>query len=165
MPLCDLCGKSTQLYRVEIENAKLKVCENCAKYGTLLEKPSERAPEREDLPIPLPPTIAAESMQSPIDDNYAQVVKSAREKAKLTQEELAKAIAEKENIIHRIEARQQEPSTKIAKKLEQFLHIKLINKGATQALAPVLRDIDFSEASMTIGDLLKMQKEVKGPSN
>jgi putative transcription factor len=151
--------------KVEIEQARLNVCENCAKYGTVLEKPIE---------IPSPPKaqpsraikqaehVIAQA-ESAIDENYSLLVKTAREKAKLTQEELAKAIAEKENIIHRIETRQQEPTAKIARKLEQLLHIKLINKEAQQESPkqPPLNDVDFCETELTIGDLLKMHKDFK----
>lgn len=167
MPLCDLCGKSTQLMKVEIEKARLNVCSDCAKYGSVLEKPIEvpSPPKQEhsDYVRQAAPTV--EQVESLIDEDYSLLIKTARERAKLTQEELAKAIAEKENIVHRMENRQQEPTVKIAKKLEQFLHIKLIRKESqNQAPTPVLKEVDFSETELTIGDLLKMHKDLKSPS-
>lgn len=167
MPLCDLCGKSTQLYKVEIEKARLNVCSDCAKYGTVLERPIEvPSPPRQEHPgYAWQAAPAAEQIESLIDDDYSTLIKTAREKAKLTQEELAKAIAEKENVVHRMENRQQEPTVKIAKKLEQFLHIKLIKKEPqNQAPTPALKEVDFSETELTIGDLLKMTKKTKDPS-
>lgn len=160
MPLCDLCGKNTQLVRAEIERATLRVCSDCARYGkvTSAAKPETFEPPKEIGKLPAKILETEEG----IDGNCAMIVKTAREKAKLTQEELAKAIAEKENIIHRIETKQQEPPLKIARKLEQFLHIKLIKKEAPQK-TPALKDIDFSETDLTIGDLVEISKQLKDP--
>lgn len=159
MPLCDLCGKEATLVRTEIEKARLSVCPDCAKYG---KNAYTDVPEPENIEIkrPLRKTEAskpfAASQEDQMAEGYGLLVKMAREKAKITQEELGKAIAEKENIIQRIENGQQEPTLKAAKKLEQFLRIKLITK-ATPKIAPVLNDVDFSETNLTIGDLLKMK--------
>lgn len=164
MPLCDLCGKEAVLSRTEIEKARLNVCPDCAKYGKKtqtdfnfsepeeIEESRTPKPRRTEAPKP----AFAASQEDQITEGYGLIVKMAREKAKLTQEELGKAIAEKENIIQRIENGQQEPTLKSAKKLEQFLRIKLITK-ATPKITPVLDDVDFSETNLTIGDLLKMK--------
>ena len=162
MPLCDLCGKDTKLVIAEVEAAKLKVCQNCARYGSVLEadKPDEElfhAPQPRHTPEPA-------TSDETIDENYALIIKNAREGSKLTQEDLAQAIAEKENVIHRIETRQQEPPIKVAKKLEQFLKIKLIIKPGQQRTTLQLKNLDFSETNLTIGDLLKMNKKIKDPS-
>lgn len=174
MPLCDLCGENTKLVKAAIEGAVLTVCQKCAGYGKVLSGQrfdlNEEIKRKDVFEDEIPePAIAREKNEltnqeeSIIDDNYAHIIKTAREKAKLTQEELAKAIAEKENTIHRIETKQQEPSLKAAKKLEQFLHIKLVLKEKPKQTA-VLKDIDFSETELTIGDLLKMKTETKEPS-
>ncbi len=163
MPLCDLCGKETQLARAKIERAILSVCPVCAKYGDILEEKKAETPrfKRADQPARAEHFSfqKTEIPENSIEDNYALIIKTAREKAGLTQEQLAKAIAEKENIIHRMETRQQEPPLKTAKKLEQFLHIKLITKEKKEETSSL--DIDFSETEMTIGDLLKLSKDIK----
>lgn len=167
MPLCDLCGKETRLVRAKLEKAILKVCPVCAKYGDVLEEEKKaESPQFKRTDLPLRAEHFAfqktEIAENNIDESYALIIKTAREKAGLTQQQLAMAIAEKENIIHRMETAQQEPPLKTAKKLEQFLHIRLITKEKKAENPPL--DIDFSETEMTIGDLLKLGKNLKDSS-
>ncbi len=172
MVLCDLCGKDTNLAKTVIEGAVLKVCANCAKYGRVLEEKKEFFGEEQDIkparhtiierdepvPEPLEEIFAPKGSADGIYENYAIIVKIAREKAKLTQADLAKAIAGKENTIHHIETKQQPPSMKTAKKLEQFLHIKLLKKEPAPNTMHALESVDFSETTLTIGDLLKIKQ-------
>ncbi len=170
MPLCDLCGKEAKLTRTEIEKARLNVCPDCAKYGKKMytdvdfskpedfdEQPARRQ-ETARKPEAQRPVFQIGLQESQIVEGYGPLVRMARDRAKLTQGELGKAIAEKENTIQRIESGQQEPTPKIAKKLEQFLRISLITKAGPKE-AVVLNDVDFSETDLTIGDLLDLSKD------
>ncbi|MFH0752500.1 MAG: multiprotein bridging factor aMBF1 [archaeon] len=159
MTLCDLCGKETKLVKAKIEGAILTVCDTCAGYGDILE---EETKMQESVLIERTMT-RSHGEEETITDQYALLVKTAREKANLTQEQLAKSIAEKENIIHRIETKQQEPTIKLARKLEQFLHIKLVVTEEAEKIS-LLKNVDFNETELTIGDLLKMNKKFKDPS-
>ncbi len=165
MPLCDLCGKEARLVKTKIETAVLTVCPVCAGYGEILEKVETETPRprRAEQAIPRNEQFSPQKIGEAIDENYAVLIKTAREKANLTQEQLAKAIAEKENLIHRIETKQQEPPVKVAKKLEQLLRIKLITKEKAEEVSS-LKDVDFSETELTIGDLLKLSNNFKDPS-
>ena len=35
---CDICGKNAVLFRTLVEGSKLNVCENCVKFGKVLER-------------------------------------------------------------------------------------------------------------------------------
>lgn len=154
MPLCDVCGKNTSTFRVNIENAILSVCENCSKFGInpteipILEIESKQKQKEQKL-ASLPEEIEI------ITKDFQQKIKEAREKLNLKQVELANKISEKESIIHKLESSQLTPSIELAKKLEKFLNIKLIElyKSETE------KQIDFKNDSLTIGDLIKIKEQ------
>ena len=89
-----------------------------------------------------------------IVSDYSVKIRESREKLELTQKELGEKIAEKESIIHKIETGLMEPSLKLAKKLENFLKIKLIEIYGEDKI----KKIDFKSDKLTIGDLLDMKK-------
>ncbi|MEW6063347.1 MAG: multiprotein bridging factor aMBF1 [Nanoarchaeota archaeon] len=123
MPLCDMCGKNASTFRVNIENAMLSVCEECSRFGSNPEKIPEikQEPKKELIKSSSP-----EQMEI-ITQDFSQKIKQAREKLNLKQIELANKISEKESIIHKLESAQLIPNRDLAKKLEKFLNIKLID--------------------------------------
>ena len=150
MPLCDVCGKNTSTFRVNIENAILSVCENCSKFGiNPTEIPKLIEPKQKEIKQPFIEEIEI------ITQDFSQKIKEAREKLNLRQVELANKISEKESIIHKLESSQFPPSIELAKKLERFLNIKLIEiyKPETE------KQIDFKDDSLTIGDLIKVKEQ------
>ena len=72
----------------------------------------------------------------------------------LKQEELAQKIAEKVSVIHKVESKHLRPSLALAKKLEHFLNIKLIEKYKEEKT----KTLDFTDSALTIGDLIKFKK-------
>lgn len=147
MAQCDICGKDAQLVDAVIEGSMLSVCEKCAKHGSVVpvDRPISRTINKEDGP------------ELFVEDCSLQV-RIAREKKGLTQEQLAKAIAEKESTIHHLETGDAKPSLKTAKKLEQFLDIKIIETYNPGDYVPE-RKINFKDSALTIGDLIKIRKE------
>ena len=141
---CDMCGKDTKLFKIKIENAIMSVCENCSKFGDVF---SEVVKKIEIKPIKK--KIENEAFEI-IKEGYGFTIKKAREKLGLKQEELAKQIKEKASLIHKLENELIEPNLVLAKKLEKFLRIKLIEHYKEEK-----KKIDFEESGeMTIGDLL-----------
>jgi|SRR3989344_3539404 len=146
---CDLCGRHDRLTEAIIEGSMLSVCGNCAGFGKIVAIPKNK--EVRDVPRR---KIAIERETEIIVANYSKLVKEAREKLGLKHEELAKNIAEKESVIHRLESGLLQPPIDLARKLEQALKIRLVAvyKEAKE------KAIDLSDSSLTIGDLLKMKK-------
>jgi len=145
---CDMCGKDTKLFRVKIENAIMSVCDGCSKFGEVLSE-VKKAVEIKSV------KKAENEVMELIKDNYGLIIKKAREKLGLKQEDLAKQIKEKTSVIHKLENELIEPSLKLAKKLERFLRIKLIEHYKEEK-----KKIDFGESGeMTIGDLLNDKSE------
>ena len=126
--ICDMCGSEGKLYKAIIEGAQLNVCQECSKFGKVIGVIKQEAPRKIKSKIG---TIdenkepQTETMQIIVSD-YAEKIKKKRETLGLKQEEFAKKINEKESLVHNVESGRYEPSIELAKKIERFLKIKLI---------------------------------------
>ena len=149
---CEMCGAEGFLVRAEIEGSQLKVCKTCSKYGKVLDRFPDRRKnnrffkkkEKKEEP----------EVQLIINRAYPRLLKNAREKMGLKQEEAAKKLSEKESLIHHMEAGQFKPSIALAKKLERFFHIKLIEEYDGK-----FEKTDKKKSGdLTIGDLIKIKK-------
>lgn len=121
MPECELCGKKIKAAtEARIGGVLLDVCSECAKSGTIVERPVLK---------PVKPAyqakVGAEELVAP---DFAQKIRRARQKKGLKQEEVANAINEKLSVINSIENGRITPDLKLAKKLERFFGISLIEK-------------------------------------
>ena len=121
---CEMCGKSIDKpVKVIVEGTSMTVCSQCAAYGRRLEDPKTR---HTNMTTRRPQRV----FESPdtnlfVVSNYGPLVKLAREKKGLKQEQVAKSLNEKESIIHKIESGNFKPSLKLAKKIERFFGIKI----------------------------------------
>ncbi len=143
-----MCGrKITRANKVRIDHAILNVCDACAKFGTPIDpshgydklKPGtsgdltvtipEKKPARiaTSRPRPKPPPKRRQNIEElDIVPEYADLIKSARSKLSWTQEDLAKKILERKNVLSNIERGELLPDIKTARKLEKALGIKLV---------------------------------------
>jgi putative transcription factor len=149
---CDMCGKEAPLFKTDVEGGILNVCQACSKFGKVIsvvrevsEIKAARQLERQ--------VIKKEIVQVIVDD-YGELIKKAREKRGLKQEELAKMLAEKESKIQKLESGQFEPSIDLARKLEKALKITLVEQHEEA------HDKQYKAASdtLTIGDVLEIKK-------
>jgi len=149
---CDLCGAETEnLFRAIVEGTELNVCKDCAKYGKVIEK----KPIKEETKKQLTKTIEPEKeIIQVIVPDFAQRIKKKRESLGLKQKEFAKKISEKESLIHNIETGSFEPSISLAKKLERFLKIKLIEEYEEEHK----KGSKTKTGGFTVGDLIKVKK-------
>ena len=144
---CDICGKEKMLYRVKVERTVMNVCGECKKFGA-------------EITIPVHSKKFSEENKSFLDTgeletimhDYAKRIKDARESMKLKQEDFAKKINEKESLIHQIETGHFEPSIGLARKLEKFLGIKLIEAVKADNIDKKVKNEDDI---LTLGHLLK----------
>ncbi|MFH1053391.1 MAG: multiprotein bridging factor aMBF1 [Candidatus Woesearchaeota archaeon] len=156
---CNLCGKQAELFLVDIEGSELEVCKSCSSHGKIIkrvktveqvkkEEKSEkefikkiiRGPEKEIIQM--------------IAEGYSQRIKNAREKLNLKQEDFALKINEKQNLIHNIETGRMEPSIPLARKLEKFLNIILVEQEEVRREYTKPSKSD----SLTVGDLITIRK-------
>jgi len=157
--ICELCGRDVpRLKKVVIEGVIMNVCNECAKFGKEI-KGNEIPKEVKYLP----PEVVKERLEKKhrrrrdyldeeevLVEDYPEVVRRARERKGLTQEELAKRILEKKTVISKIERGEMRPDEKLIKKLEKALDIKLKEK-----VAVTYKKDSKSSGALTLGDLLK----------
>jgi len=154
---CEICDKRVQaLVKIRLEGAVMNVCEACAKFGQRIETPKSVLSVSGGAVVFAPKRREAELSKEDIVENYAPLVKSAREKKGWTQEQLAREIQEKEFLIHRIEQGRMQPTIELAKKLQRQLGIRLITMVTDENVET--GGISGS-AKPTLGDYIKIKKK------
>jgi putative transcription factor len=118
---CDMCGKKDIVAKqVKVEGTTMTVCATCAQFGTELTTPKQNNFSRPTYTRSNPDENLA------VVDDYSKRIKHARESKKMTQAELAKKISEKESLLHNVESGHTKPNFKLARKLQKFFHIRLL---------------------------------------
>ncbi len=165
---CEVCGRKihTEPLTAIIEGAKLTVCVECSKHGKVIlheeadiSTPQRLSPTRSTAPLPVlqrKPPVAAVQITQEIVEDYANKIRSAREKLLLTHEDLGKKINEKASLLRHIETSKVEPNNQLAIKLERTLHIKLLVPIADEKVTTVSRG---ANEGLTLGDLIEMDKD------
>ena len=145
---CELCGAEGRLYKVKIEGSIMNVCEKCKRFGTPIStyhKPINYKKKKK--------TIEKPEIIEEIVPDYANLIREARESHKMKQDEFARKINEKDSIIHKIETGHFKPSLKLAKKIEKFFGIKLIQE--IEDSDNKVKTSDDTGSGFTIGDFIK----------
>ena len=154
---CELCGKEIlgKPKRVVVEGAELETCAACGSFGTEIRRPQTF----------VGPTskVAAHSrtryrdiyrqMEGELDPDFSEIVKNARKRAGMTQEQLAAKIMEKALVIKKIERNELTPDDKLRKKLEKALNVNLlIEIGREKAQR------GKSSGNLTLGDVAVVRR-------
>jgi len=148
---CDMCGKQGQLYDVLMDGVSLSVCEKCSRFGKVMKK-VEAEISRKKIMKKTFATIEIPEEIEKIVDNYAKLIRNARDKLGLTQKELSQKMAEKESIISKVESGAMTPNVSLAKKFERALNLKLVY---VEEVKEIKLDKPIDGRGLTIGDLLK----------
>ncbi len=150
---CDMCGKEGELYKAKVEGVEMNVCDRCSKFGKVVKKVNVEVAEAKKI-FRREVKAEKEIVESVVEDCGVKI-KKKREKMGLKQEELAQKIAEKESMVHKIESGKMMPSMKLAKKLERFLEIKLVEFEEEEESPIVPKG---TGGGLTIGDMIKIKK-------
>ena len=151
-----MCGKVEEnLNRALIENVELSVCNDCSKFGKVLAPVKRYSPKEQHKMI-----LKSQQNHAPKEEkmeilveNYAELIKKRRESMNLSQKDFALKLNEKESTIHHIETETFEPPLGMARKLEKFLGIKLVEEYEEKhQLQKTKRDGGF-----TLGDFIKIK--------
>jgi putative transcription factor len=156
MSNCDLCGVKPSKFDAEIEGVMMHVCEDCARFGKIKIKTNVniviKEARKQEIQEPLYTFISG----------YGAIVKNAREKLNLKQDEMAKRLNERESTLHQIESEHLKPSVALAQKLEHALHIHIMNHETasnddtnTVSSSKNLNSRGNKDAGLTIGDMIK----------
>ncbi len=135
MPACELCGKQASLVPTLIETVKMDVCTACTRFGQVLQQRQVAAVLQKKQEEQQRKRHREEPQLSIVED-YADRIRKKREQLGLKQVDLARMIAERESLIQKMETSQFEPPLDLAKKLEKYLHIRLIVEIKEDAVMP-----------------------------
>lgn len=157
MATCEMCGYSGTVQEAIVEGAVLFLCDKCLKYGDAIELKKTSATVIDQRLAFMKQT---HSYIPPVDTeavvhNYGHLLKKAREKRNLSQDQLAQALAERVSLLQRIESGNMEPPLKLARKLEQYLKIQLVQKEEKTIVDA--KQSSSGDAGMTIGDIVKIK--------
>jgi len=163
---CEVCGRRIigKPYKAIIEGAKMVVCGECSKLGSIrwetetapkkvLKKPAKPTGIKLLPTKPLPKTLTEHPLE--LIENFGVHVRKAREGMGLSYEELGRKIGEKVSVLKKIESGKMVPEVKLARKLEHILRVKLlapdIEPKITQKGVSPRREI-------TLGDIVNLKK-------
>ncbi len=148
MSSCELCGRLGQIVTAEVEGVELKICQLCAKHGTIIRQTQQRHAF-------IRGPIKKEEPEYRIVDNFAELIRGAREKKALSHADFAKFLNEKESVVAHWEAGSLKPGIEAAQRLEAKLGLKLI---VVEEAAPVKLDQQRKGDELTLGDFVKVRK-------
>ena len=131
---CEICGSEIvgRPGRALVEGATLVVCSDCAGLGTSLpgfpERPRARSPM---MPRVVPGRTSVDRLPRTIDesellDGFPRIIKQAREKLGMSQQQLAFKAKETVTMIQKIELGKMQPPMRLAVELEHILRVKLV---------------------------------------
>ena len=146
MASCDMCGRQGSLLTADVEGVEMKVCQNCSKYGTVRRRPDAVNVVQKKMHKEQPFRVTG---------NYAAVLRQAREKQALSQEDFARFLQEKESIVAKWEQGRMQPSVEIARRLEKILGVSLVVEDVEQGFE---KDKNVRKDGFTLGDFMKVRK-------
>ncbi|MEK6939961.1 MAG: multiprotein bridging factor aMBF1 [Nanoarchaeota archaeon] len=148
MVSCDMCGKQGSLVTAEVEGVEMKVCPACSKYGTV-----RRSPDA----VKFAPKKMHKEQPFRVVPSYASVLRQAREKQGLSQEDFARFLQEKESIVAKWEQGRMQPSVDVARRLEKILGVSLVVEEVEQAIE---KEKHTRTDGFTLGDFMKVRRKV-----
>lgn len=141
---CELCQRVGETKTCIKNGSIIEICKLCIIHEDVIELKPDHLIEKIN-------ELKKQGEKEMIVYNYAELIKKARKRLKITQEQLAKKIHEKISLIEEIEENKIIPNFLIAKKLSSLLNIKLID--SYRCLYPIEPKLDFKKTRLKIGDL------------
>lgn len=168
---CDVCGAPIEgePVIVEIDGAVLTLCQRCArkyvgvKGVKVIKGPSQIQAAQQPITVARyesrrgvtyrisRPRVNVDRYE--VVEDYAELIREARESLGMSRDVLAKVIGVKESILRRIEDGQLIPDIELARKLEKALGISLLRESeeaGVEAQKPVSK-------SLTLGDVVTLR--------
>ncbi|MBT4538806.1 TIGR00270 family protein [Candidatus Woesearchaeota archaeon] len=149
MSVCEMCGKDTSLLTATIESVEMQVCNSCARYGKVKKEIVTRSFIRKKNQTKLDPNEEQE-----VIGNFSVIIRQEREKRKLSQEEFARFLNERETIVAKWEAGVLRPSLAVARRLQRKLKVRIViaSSGSDEMV------IKKTPTIATLGDMVKIRK-------
>lgn len=167
---CELCGAPLhgRGITVSYEGSILTVCNSCyqriKRYAKMVnEKEIIKSPFlnqkktriQQSNPVNTPKPQISGIPEYEVVDDYAQIIRSAREEQGLSQKQLAEKIKVSENLIKKFESGKLKPTIEQAKMLEKALKIKLLVKVQDNISEEKKNTENFE---LTLGDIVHIRE-------
>ncbi|MCL5672693.1 MAG: TIGR00270 family protein [Nitrososphaerota archaeon] len=126
---CEVCGRPLDgaPSKVTMDGAVLSVCRRCAGRGKPYQPPP--SPQR-GFGLAPRPVRAIKEPELEVDPQCGPMVKQAREKLGLTQEQLGRAINVKASVVSHVESGKMKPDIALARTLARYLKVDLLVPSA-----------------------------------
>ena len=149
-----MCGKRAEsLAKAVIEGVQLDVCNDCAKFGKVVQQPKRLDAKSQVMRMKSQARQKDEKIEMLVK-NYAEIIRKKRESMGLTQKDFAGKISEKEATVHKIETGALAPPLSLAKKLERFLGVRLVEEYQETAASSGKKSFE----GFTLGDFINVKK-------
>jgi len=137
----------------------MTVCGQCSKFGSgdwdprqvnvsqNQRRPAQPRRLRNDLE-------AAEELE--LIDNYGELIRKSRQKKKLSVEDFAKKINEKESVVKKMEKEEMNPPAKLIKKIENTLNITILERGEAPSRVQISTK---ATTGRSLGDIMKLTQK------
>lgn len=162
---CEICGKpvpENNPIRAKIEGSVMVVCKECSKLGTIQKAPpkpkyvQQKNKSKKSGGNKSQPYSRNDEPSEELVEDFSIKVRNAREAKDWSREELGKKINERVSVITRIETGKMTPDTKLTKKLEKTLNIKLLEKVDNVDLNQFINN---SSGERTLGNVMKIKRK------
>ncbi|MFX1296484.1 MAG: multiprotein bridging factor aMBF1 [Promethearchaeota archaeon] len=160
---CDVCGRKIPgkpQFRF-FEGAKLMVCDICARFAEKQAPPPQQSNSyKAKRPKPYQKKVTPKRSIKDLElrEDFAKIVREAREKKGWTQKELSNQLVERLSMIRRIESSKMQPDENVIKKLEKLLDINLLI--STNDI-PEIKLETKHPSNMTLGDIVHLKTKKK----
>jgi putative transcription factor len=134
--ICEICGNPIRglINTIQVDEGVFRVCSVCAKLGKPVKMPKDPRPAPL-LNLRPPPTqrskpprgeVQYDDPEMELQKDFHMVIRAAREKMGISQEEFGRKINEKLSVIKHLETGKLKPNNLLTRKLERSLKIKLL---------------------------------------
>ncbi len=155
MKVCEICGRETdKTYQTYLEGSKIEVCYDCLLRHNLKPIESYNVVLRRNK-------FNRESKEESFDiiDNYGEIIRQARDKAGLTQEEMAKRLGISLIKYRQIEHETIIPEKELLEKIEKILNIKLKIENEEEEDEDDFEIVSSTNTNeFTLGDIVEIRK-------
>lgn len=161
---CEICGKPVPEHnpiRAKIEGSVMIVCKDCAKLGKIQKAPPkpkfvQQKNKKQNNTRNRNYSSRRDEPTEELIEDFDKKIRNARESKDWSREQLGKKINERVSVISRIETGKMTPDTKLTKKLEKALNIKLLEKVESLDLNQFVNN---APGERTLGNVMKIKRK------
>ncbi len=167
MVTCEVCGREIigKPFKAMIGGAKMIVCRDCAKLGSVYREIQPKRQRNVRKPIkPLSKVSMKKASAPPLSEDLELVedfglrIREARREAGLSHEDLGRKIREKVSMLRKIETGKMTPDHLLAQKLEHTLKIKLLVPLSEPKASPRLLS---KPHKVTLGEIVRLKRKTE----